>query len=303
MITTPPYLKKGNTIGITCPSGYMLKANADKCIQTLQEWGYDVMVGKTLDSKSKNYFSASDEDKIAELQAMLDDANIHAILFGRGGYGMSRIIDKLNFKKFKKNPKWLLGFSDITLLHSHVHTNYEMATIHSSMASAFHLKNNSPICIESIKNCITGKKIKYNCEFHSNNKTGNAKGKLVGGNLVLLTTAIGTSSDIDTKNKILFIEDIGEYLYSIDRMMYQLKRSGKLKNLAGLIVGQFTDIKDTDRPFGKSLEDLILDVVKEYKYPVCFNFPISHGKENVAVKIGIDYELKVSKSKTTLQEL
>lgn len=303
MITTPPYLKKGNTIGITCPSGYMPKANADKCIQTLQEWGYDVMVGKTLDSKSKNYFSASDEDKIAELQAMLDDVNIHAILFGRGGYGMSRIIDKLNFKKFKKNPKWLLGFSDITLLHSHLHTNCKIASIHSSMASAFNLKNNSPICIESIKNCITGKKTKYTSEFYAKNKTGNTKGKLVGGNLVLLTTAIGTSSDVDTKNKILFIEDIGEYLYSIDRMMYQLKRSGKLKNLAGLIVGQFTDIKDTDRPFGKSLEDLILDAVKEYKYPVCFNFPISHGKENVAVKIGVDYELKITNSKTILQEV
>lgn len=171
------------------------------------------------------------------------------------------------------------------------------------MASAFNLKNNSPICIESIKNCITGKKIKYTSEFYTKNKTGNAKGKLVGGNLVLLTTAIGTSSDVDTKNKILFIEDIGEYLYSIDRMMYQLKRSGKLKNLAGLIVGQFTDIKDTDRPFGKSFEDLILNVVNEYKYPVCFNFPISHGKENVAVKIGVDYELKVTKSKTILQEV
>lgn len=303
MITIPPYLKKGNTIGITCPSGYMPAVNADRCIRTLQKWGYDVMVGKTLDSKSKNYFSASDEDKIAELQAMLDDSNIHAILFGRGGYGMSRIIDKLNFKKFKKNPKWLLGFSDITLLHSHVHTNCKISSIHSSMASAFQLKNNSPICIESIKNCITGKRIKYNSEFHANNKTGNAKGKLIGGNLVLLTTAIGTSSDIDTRNKILFIEDIGEYLYSIDRMMYQLKRSGKLKNLSGLIVGQFTDIKDTDRPFGKSLEDIILDVVKEYKYPVCFNFPISHGKENVAVKMGVEYELKVSKSKTVLQEI
>ena len=210
-----------------------ISANAEKCIQTLQQWGYEVMVGKTVGSKSKNYFSATDEDKIDELQAMLDDKNIKAILFGRGGYGMSRIIDQIDFKKFRKNPKWLMGFSDITLLHCHLHSNYKIASLHSSMASAFNLKNNSPICIESIKKCIAGKKTKYNCDFHSNNKLGIAKGNLVGGNLVLLTTAIGTPSGLDTKNKILFIEDIGEYLYSIDRMLYQLKRSGKLKNLSG----------------------------------------------------------------------
>ena len=303
MITIPPYLKKGSTIGITCPSGYMPAANAESCILTLQQWGYEVMVGKTLGSTSKNYFSAPDEDKIEELQAMLDDKNIHAILFGRGGYGMSRIIDQLDFKKFKKNPKWLIGFSDVTLMHSHVYANYNISSIHGSMAAAFNLKNNSPICVDSIKNCITGKKIKYSCESHPNNKQGTVTGKLVGGNLVLLSTAIGTTSAIDTKNKILFIEDIGEYLYSVDRMLQQLKRSGKLKNLAGLIVGGFTDMKDTDRPFGKSIEDIISDVVANYNYPVCFNFPISHGKENVAVKIGVDYELKITKNKTTLKEL
>lgn len=303
MTTLPPYLKKGDIIGITCPASYLTAANADKCIETLKQWGFEVMVGKTLGSKSKNYFSASDEDRANELQAMLDDKSIKAIIFGRGGYGMGRIIDKLNFSKFKKNPKWIIGFSDITLLHCHLYGHHKISSIHGPMAIGFNKEKSNAESIDSLHKLLTGKKFNYNCKSHKNNRVGIAKGKLIGGNLALLVNAIGTGSDFETKNKIFFIEDVGEYLYAIDRMFYQLKRSGKLNKLAGLVIGGFTDMKDTERPFGKNLENIIKELVEEYNYPVCFHFPISHGKENVAVKIGVEYELKITATKTTLKEL
>jgi muramoyltetrapeptide carboxypeptidase len=301
LIKTPPYLKKGNTIGITCPAGYMPADKAQTCINTLQKWGYNVMVGKTLGSNSVNYFSATDEDRRDELQAMLDDKSIDAILFGRGGYGVGRIIDQLDFTQFKKNPKWLIGFSDITILHNHLHNKLKIASLHAPMAAAFNEEENEFIL--SLKNALLGKKGKYKITAHSFNKKGNVTGLLVGGNLTLLANCIGTPSDINTKGKILFIEDIGEQIYSIDRMMYQLKRSGKLQHLAGLIIGGFTDMKDTDRPFGKTVYEAINDIIAEYNYPVCYNFPVSHGKENVALKVGVEYELKVGNKNVSLSEL
>ena len=301
MIKIPTYLKKGDTIGITCPAGYMAAEKAQACIATLQSWGFKVMVGKTLGSQSKNYFSGTDEERRDELQAMLDDKNIHAILFGRGGYGMGRIIDQLDFTKFKKQPKWVIGFSDITVLHAHLYTKIKTASLHAPMAAAFNEGENE--FIQSLHKAITGKKAKYSCAAHPFNKQGAVTGELVGGNLSLLAHITGTPSDINTKNKILFLEDIGEQLYNIDRMLYQLKRSGKLDKLAGLIIGGFTDIKDTERPFGKTIYEAISDIVAAYDYPVAFNFPVSHGTENYALKIGVNYTLKVGKTKTQLLEI
>lgn len=298
MTKIPPYLKKGDCIGITCPAGYMDAAKAQACINTLQSWGFDVMVGKTLGSKSKNYFSGTDEERRDELQAMLDDENINAVLCGRGGYGVGRIIDQLDFTKFKKNPKWVIGFSDITILHAHLFTKLKTASLHAPMAAAFNEGENE--FIQSLHNAITGKKAKYNCAAHPFNKTGTASAELVGGNLSLLAHVTGTPSDINTKNKILFLEDIGEHIYSIDRMLYQLKRSGKLENLAGLIVGGFTDMKNTERPFGKTVYEIIKEITAGYDYPVCFGFPVSHNKENYALKIGVTYNLTITKSKTVL---
>ena len=300
MIKIPPYLKKGDTIGITCPAGFMAKEKAQTCIDTLQRWGYQVMVGKTLDSNSANYFSGTDEERRDELQAMLDNTNINAILCGRGGYGVGRIIDELDFTKFKKKPKWIIGFSDITVLHSHIYTNVKIASLHAPMAAAFNEGENE--FIQSLQKALAGKKATYKLSLHPFNKNGTAIGELVGGNLSLLAHLTGTSSDINTKNKILFIEDIGEQIYSIDRMLYQLKRSGKLDNLAGLIIGGFTDIKDTDRPFGKTVYEVIQEIVAAYNYPVCFNFPVSHGKENYALKVGVKYELKVTNKAVQLKE-
>lgn len=303
MIKTPPYLQKGDTIGLVCPSGYMSADKTAECIRVLQEeWGYRVKTGKTIGGDSLTYFSGTDEERLADFQQMLDDDEVKAVLCGRGGYGFTRIIDRIDFKKFKKQPKWLIGFSDITLLHSHVYSNYYISTLHAPMAAAFNDAGYINRFVQSLKNALEGKKAKYDCPPHEFNRKGEAVGELVGGNLSLLAHAIGTDSDLKTRGRILFLEDIGEYSYNIDRMLYQLKRSGKLKNLAGLIIGGFTEIKDTTRPFGQSVYELVRDVISEYDYPVCFDFPVSHSKENYALKIGVGYKLKVAKNKVILEE-
>ncbi len=299
----PPNLKKGDSIGIVCPSGYMALEKAQTCINTLQEWGFKVVVGNTLGSNSTNYFSGSDKERCYDLQTMLDDNDIKAVLFGRGGYGMGRIIDELNFKQFRKNPKWLIGFSDITVLHTHLFSNYKIASMHAPMAAAFNDGEWENEYVQSILKAIKGKKGKYSCAPHPLNKLGSATGKIIGGNLALLTNVIGTASDFNSNNCILFIEDIGEQLYTIDRMLYQLKRSGKLAGLAGLIFGGFTEMEDTERPFGLSMDEILQNISADLNIPVCYHFPISHDKENVALKCGLTYNLIVGKNKVTLKEL
>ena len=302
MIKTPLYLEKGDTIGIVCPSGYMPVEKASECIRVLnEEWGFQTKIGKTLGNQF-NYFSGTDEERLNDFQQMLDDDEIKAILCARGGYGLSRIIDKIDFKKFKNQPKWIIGYSDVTVLHSHLYSNYYISSIHAPMAAAFNDAGYINRFVQSLKNALEGKKLKYSCEPHEFNKKGEAIGELVGGNLSLLAHLVGTDSDIKTRGRILFLEDVGEYLYNIDRMIYQLKRSGKLSKLAGLIIGGFTDNKDTERPFGQTAYEIIHDVVKEYDYPVCFGFPVGHAKENYALKIGVGYKLKVGKSKVNLEE-
>ena len=302
MIRIPPYLKPGDTIGIICPAGFMNPEKISTCIHVLQDWGYKVKKGSTLDSNSTNYFSGTDDERLEDLQSMLDDDNIKAVLCARGGYGTSRIIDRLNFRKFKKKPKWIIGFSDITVLHSHINRNFHIATLHAPMAAAFNDEGYMNEYVQSLKNAMEGKSNVYHCVPHTFNILGNVRAELVGGNLALVVHVIGTRSEFKTRGKILFLEDIGEQLYSIDRMFVQLKRSGKLDHLAGLIIGGFSDMKDTDRPFGKTINELIHDHVKDYEYPVCFGFPVSHNKENYALKNGVEYELKVGKLKVTLRD-
>ena len=302
-MTTPPYLKKGDTIAITCPAGFMAKEKVAICVETLKKEGYKVVVGKTVGGKSKNYFSGTDAERLNEMQAFLNDKNVKAILCGRGGYGTGRIIDKINFTTFAQNPKWIIGFSDITLLHSHIFTNYKVATLHAPMAAAFANTAHNSANIISLLSALKGVRNNYHVKPHKLNNIGVAKGKLVGGNIALLANAVGTTSDINTKNCILFIEDIGEQLYAVDRMMYQLKRAGKLTNLAGLVVGDFSDMQDTDRPFGKTIYEIVSDIVSEYNYPVCYNFPVGHGNENVALKVGVKYSLEVSIKSTNLKEI
>ena len=302
MIKTPPYLEKGDTIGIVCPAGYMPVERASECIRVLnEEWGFLTKVGKTLGNEF-NYFSGTDEERLNDFQQMLDDDEVKAVLCARGGYGLTRIIDRIDFKKFKKQPKWIIGYSDVTVLHSHLYSNFYISSIHAPMAAAFNDAGYINRFVQSLRNVLEGKKIKYSCEPHEFNRKGEGIGELIGGNLSLLSHLVGTDSDIKTRGRILFLEDVGEYLYNIDRMMYQLKRSGKLSRLAGLIVGGFTDTKDTERPFGQTAYEIIRDIVKDYDYPVCFGFPVSHGKENYALKIGIGYKLEVRKNKVMLEE-
>ncbi|MBN8834618.1 MAG: LD-carboxypeptidase [Niastella sp. SCN 39-18] len=302
-IKVPPYLQKDDIIGITCPAGYMAYEKARVCIETLQRWGFQVMVGKTLGSESTHYFSGTDEERRDEMQAMINDPSIKAILCGRGGYGASRIIDQINFKKLEKNPKWIIGFSDITVFHTHLFSKMGIASLHAPMAAAFNDDGYKNEYILSLKKALTGKKNKYTCNPHPFNNTGKATGKLIGGNLTLLANMIGTPSDYNTANCILFIEDIGEYLYSSDRLLLQLKRSGKFKKIKGLVLGGFTDTKDTDRPFGKSMDEILQEYTLALQVPVCFHFPVSHNKENVALKIGLNYTLQVTKNKVTLAEV
>ncbi len=299
----PPYLQPGDTIAITCPAGYMPLEKAETCISVLQQWGYDVLVGKTLGSKSKTYFSGTDEERLNEFQAMLDAPEVKAILCGRGGYGVGRIIDQLDFTAFKKHPKWIIGFSDITVLHAHINRNFKIATLHSSMAAAFNGGGHKNKYVQSIKAALEGTKADYTCKAHKLNQMGKATAELVGGNLALIAHLIGTKSDYNTKGKILFIEDVGEQHYNIDRMLHQLKRSGKLDALAGLIIGGFTDMQDTERPFGKKVYDLIHELISEYKYPICFGFPVSHAKDNLALKVGATYQLLVEKQAVQLKEM
>jgi muramoyltetrapeptide carboxypeptidase len=301
MIVVPPYLQKGDKIGIVAPAGYMPVEKMQACIETLDAWGFTVEMGETTHSNSENYFAANDKERLKDLQHMLDDKHLKAILCARGGYGISRIIDDLNFRKFKKHPKWIVGFSDITVLLVHIFSRYKVASIHGPMANAFNDGYNSPY-VHSLKSALEGFPGSYECAAHEFNQDGQAEGVLVGGNLSLLTHLMGTASELKTKDKILFLEDVGEYLYNIDRMMLQLKRSGKLQHLAGLIIGGFTDNKDTERPFGKTVYEIIHHHVKEYQYPICFGFPVSHDKKNFALKIGVPYKLRVLQEGVVLYE-
>lgn len=299
----PPYLKKGDTIGIICPAGHMPKSRMRTCIRVLrEEWGFRVKEGLTLGA-GDNYFSGTDEERCADLQQMLDDPAVKAVLCARGGYGVGRIIDRIDFSGFRSHPKWVIGFSDVTVLHAHIHARYGVATVHGPMAGAFNKGGWKEEYVQSLHRVLTGRKSRYLAAPHPHDRSGKAEGMLVGGNLALLTHVIGTPSDIDTKGKILFVEDVGEQLYNIDRMFHQLKRSGKLEGLAGLIIGGFTDCKDTDRPFGMEVDDIISRLVQEYAYPVCHGFPVSHGKDNVALKCGCLYSLTVSAKRTVLQDI
>lgn len=274
----------------------------ETCCQTLQSWGFKVKLGTTVGHQF-HYFSGTDERRLHDLQNMMDDNEVKAIFCARGGYGLSRIIDQLDFKQFKKNPKWIIGYSDVTLLLNHVFTRYGICTLHAPMAAAFNDGAFGNEYVQSLRHALLGFKTNYQCDPHHLNRKGTAEGKLVGGNLALLAHATGTPSQLKTKRKILFIEDVGEYIYAVDRMLHQLKRSGQLDHLEGLIVGGFTDMKDTTIPFGKNVYEVIHDAVKEYDYPVCFDFPVGHQKENYALKLGVEYQLVVMEQEVTLKEL
>jgi muramoyltetrapeptide carboxypeptidase len=290
----PVSLKTGDTVAVVSTARKVSLAEIQPAVDILTSWGLKAVFGKNLFNQ-QNQFAGSDEERLADFQNALDDNNIRAVLFARGGYGTMRIIDKVNWNGFQKSPKWLIGFSDITVIQSHILTNCIAESLHAPMALNF--KKASSESLNALKQILLGEKLAYQIPeniFSDFNRHGNAKGILTGGNLSLLYAINGTPSNIDYSGKILFIEDLDEYLYHIDRMMLTLKRSGKLKSLAGLIVGGMTDMRDNTVPFGKSAEEIILEAVAEYKYPVCFGFPAGHIRDNRPLIFGREAELHVT---------
>lgn len=305
--TMPPYLKKGDLIGITCPSGFITASECQSAITKMQEWGFRVKIGNTIGAKDFT-LAGTDQERREDMQRMLDDPDIRAIMLGRGGYGAVRIIDGLDFSTFKKHPKWIIGFSDATVFHLHLNRNYNIPSIHSKMCNSFpdDFRKADAIqitTIDSIRQCLMGEPMKYSAKPNAQNRQGTASGQLIGGNLSLLDTLCGSASDILTKGKILFVEDVGEYLYRIDGMFWNLKRSGKLKDLSGLIIGDFRIKADTPgEEFGRSLEEIVMEKVRDYNYPVCFGFPVGHVKENYALKCGLQHTLRVHADGAELQD-
>lgn len=293
-MTAPPYLKKGDKIGIVAPARKISREEIQFAINAFEKWGLKVVLGKNIFG-SENQYSGSDVQRTDDLQKMLDDNSIRAIISARGGYGTLRIIDKLDFKKFCEKPTWIIGYSDITVLHSHIHQNFQIETLHATMPINFPKDEES---VESLRKNLFGEKISYEINSHPLNREGKAEGILVGGNLSLLYALKGSKSGISTSGKILFIEDLDEYLYHIDRMMLSLKRASKLSHLAGLIVGGMSEMKDNQVPFGKTAEEIISDAVKEFDYPICFGFPAGHAQKNLALPFGRRANLNVGKKIT-----
>lgn len=303
----PPYLKPGDCIGITCPAGNITLKEIQPAVSLIESWGFHIKVGDTV-GKRDFIFGGNDGERLADFQKMLNDPGISAILCARGGYGAIHIIDQLDFVPLIQHPKWVIGFSDITVLLCHIHTNFNVASIHSKMCNSFpdDWSKAEPVQVQSIlsiRQALSGGIMEFHAIPNAQNRAGLAEGPLVGGNLKTIETLAGTSSDIDTAGKILFVEDTGEYLYSIDRMFWHLQRSGKLHHLAGLIVGGFkVKPDDPGEEFGHSVYDIVTERVKAYDYPVCFDFPVGHQKENYALKYGIPHILDTRDNQVKLFE-
>jgi muramoyltetrapeptide carboxypeptidase len=298
MSVVPSFLKRGDTILIIGTARIRSKEQIQPAVEILKSWGLRVITGKNL-YKKHNQFAGTDEERAKDLQWAIDHPTAKAVLLSGGGYGTLRIIDLVNFKPLKKNPKWFAGYSDATIIHSRL-INAGICCIHSTMAFQFGVNKKATA---SLRQVLFGEKINYTLKKNKLNRVGKGEGKLVGGNLSILYALSGSVDEISTKNKVLFIEDLDEQLYHIDRMMLQLKRSGKLKNLAGLVVGGMSEMKDNAVPFGKTAEEIILDAVKDYNYPVCFNFPAGHISLNMAFLLGKKVSLDVKQSSANLTYL
>lgn len=297
----PPYLKAGDTVAIVAPSGVLNNRTieVERAIALLKSWNLNVVVGKHV-FKGDNHFAGTDSERCEDFQNALDDPKIKAIWCARGGYGTVRILDKLDYSKFKEQPKWLIGYSDITALHNQVH-NVGFESIHAIMCTSLIDKESElEHSIATMKKAIFGEALNYTLKGSKYNKAGTVTAPLVGGNLTMLHTMLGSETSIDTAGKILFIEEIGEYKYHIDRMLQSLKRAGHFSNCKGVIVGDMTKIRKNTTPWGTSIEQLILDALADYDFPIAFNMPAGHENDNRAMILGRTVELKVSESKTEL---
>jgi len=297
----PPYLKAGDTVAIVAPSGVLnnREKEVNQAKDLLKSWGLNVVVGENVFKKA-NHFAGTDYERAEDFQNALDNPNIKAIWSARGGYGTVRMIDKLDYTKYKENPKWVIGYSDITAIHNQLN-NEGSESIHAMMCTSLTDDlTDIETTVETFKCALFGKPLSYTIKSSTYNKTGTATAPLVGGNLTLLHTMLGSKTSIDTSGKILFIEEIGEYKYHIDRMLQSLKRAGYFDNLKGLIVGDMTKMRKNTTPWGTSIEQLILDAVAEYEFPVLFNFPAGHEDDNRALILGRTVEMNVTKETSTL---
>ena len=293
---TPPYLQKGDTVAILATARKHIVKSMQPTIDLLESWGLHVVIGKSI-GLEENQLAGNDEQRAADLQEQLDNPNIKAIWCARGGYGTVRVVDLIDFTQFKKSPKWLVGFSDVTVLHNHLNTmGYK--SIHGIMPIS--LAKASKEAIESLRLSLFGQPLQYAIDPHPMNRLGKATGELVGGNLSILYSVLGSPSAIDCTDKILYIEDLDEYLYHIDRMMMNLKRNGCLESLKGIIVGSMTDMKDNDIPWGKNALEIVQDVTKQYNIPVIFNFPAGHIHDNRALILGNNVTIEVTENCSTV---
>lgn len=299
MIKQPPYLKKGDKIAIVCPAKKLRKP-IGAAIAVLEEWGLQVISGKSVDA-AYHQFAGSDRLRTDDMQAFLDDTDIKAIIAGRGGYGTIRIIDQLDFTNFHKNPKWLVGFSDITVLLSHVFASMGIMAIHGQMPGSF--EEATPESMESLRKALFGESIAYSYTSACKNIAGQAEGTLIGGNLSILAALRGSVSEMDFQGKILFLEDVGEQEYAIDRMLRMLDRAGKLAGLKALIIGAFNAIKPEEPAFGQSVEEVVRAIVEKYGYPVCFHFPVGHISDNRALVVGSSVALSIQDQEVSFRML
>lgn len=292
----PNYLQKGDAVAIVSTARKVSKKELIPALAILKNWKLNVVIGTSIEAE-EHQFAGNDNLRASDFQEMLDNHKIKAIWCARGGYGSIRMIDLLDFSNFKNNPKWIIGYSDVTVLHSHLH-QLGFETLHAQMPVSIETK--TAACVQSIKSSLFGNNTNITIPSEVPNVTGNAKGVLVGGNLSILYSLCGSSSSISTKGKILFIEDLDEYLYHIDRMLQNLKRNGMLDQLEGLIIGGMTQMHDNDISFGQSAEEIILSICDDYNYPIVFNFPAGHIKDNRALILGRKAELIISKTETIL---
>ena len=294
----PEKLKIGDKIGIISPARKITLNELDPAIKTIESWKLKVELGSNL-FEVDNQFSGTIEQRSTDLQTMIDDDSIKAILCARGGYGTVQIIDNIDFSKLKNNPKWIVGYSDVTVLHSHLN-KLGIASLHATMPINF--KTNAKESLASLKNGLFGNENNILCGPHPFNKFGKVEAEVVGGNLSILYSLLGSNSDVDTDGKILFIEDLDEYLYHIDRMMMNLKRNGKFTKLKGLDVGGMSDMNDNTIPFGKTAEEIILEYIKEFDFPVCFNFPAGHLDDNRTLVFGKECTLEINENGVILKQ-
>jgi muramoyltetrapeptide carboxypeptidase len=298
----PPYLQKGDGIGLVAPARKISVSELETSIQFLEDYGFRVVYDTSLFAEA-DQFAGNDEIRRDSFQSMLDRTDIAAIWCVRGGYGSARIIDQLDFTTFCKHPKWICGYSDVTVFHSHILQNYGIATLHSTMPINVNQETRDQFSAQNMIQLLMGGLMHYETEAHPLNREGEATGVLVGGNLSILYSLNGTISDLDTTNKILFIEDLDEYLYHIDRMILNLKRSGKLQSIKGLIVGGMSEMRDNTIPFGIDAEQILRHYCEGYNFPICFGFPAGHIPENWPLKLGVSIEFSVDRNGSVIKEL